>query len=64
MRNPAKLYNILDERDKKGAYANNLQELRLYNFQEIFAYEYRHLSGSFNYFSTLKAWTLNSKKKK
>ena len=54
MRNPAKLSNILGERDKKGAYANNLQELHLYNFQEIFAYEYRHLSGSFNYFCTLK----------
>ena len=30
-------------------------------FQEIFAYKYRHLSGSFNYISKLKAWTLNSK---
>ena len=34
-------------------------------FQEIFAYEYRHLSsGSFNYFCILKRWPLNSKKMK
>ena len=54
----------LRERDKKGAYANIITFIWPQKFQEIFAYEYRHLSGSFNYFRALEAWTLNSKKKK
>ena len=45
----------LRERDTTGVYAKK--------FQEMFPYEYRHLLGTFNYFCTLKSWTLNSKKK-